>query len=207
MYAAYAKGADILAFDIYPVNEGVPLEMVAAGVDNLRQWSGYAKPVLADIEASNFNATQRPSPDQIRTEVWMALVHGAAGVQYFCHRFKPTFSETDCLDDAPTAAALTRINAQIASLAPVLNSPSLAGAVTVTASVPVDVAVKRAGGSRYLFAVAMRGTGTTATFTLSGLPPTASATVIGEARTVPVSAGTLRDAFAGYGVHLYQIPD
>ena len=50
MYPMYAKGADILAFDIYPVNEGVPLEMVAAGVDNLHQ-SGRAatKPVIADL--------------------------------------------------------------------------------------------------------------------------------------------------------------
>ena len=69
--------------------------------------------VLADIEASNFDDTQRPSPAQIRSEVWMAFVHGAAGIQYFCHRFQPTFSETDCLDDAATATAMTNINRQL----------------------------------------------------------------------------------------------
>src|SRR6185369_15069707 len=153
MYPEYQKGADILSFDIYPVNEGVPLELVAKGVDNLRGWSNIAKPVIADIEASNFDNTARPSPQQIKSEVWMALVHGAAGIQYFCHRFSPTFSETDCLDDAPTAAAMLAVNTQIKSLAPVLNSPSVGNGVTVKSSdakIPVDSMLKRYQGATYL---------------------------------------------------------
>jgi hypothetical protein len=208
MYPMYAKGGDILAFDIYPVNEGVPLELVAAGVDNLIKWSGGTKPVIADIEASNFDNTARPSPAQIRSEVWMAIVHGAAGTQYFCHRFMPTFSETDCLDDAPTAAALKAINAQLTGLAPVLNSPPVANGVTVkssAAAIPVDVLLKRQGGATYLFATEMRAGATTATFTLARLPATATAEVIGESRTLPVSTGVFQDDFQGYGVHLYKV--
>jgi hypothetical protein len=208
MYPEYAKGADILSFDIYPVNEGVPLERVAQGVDNLRGWSNYAKPVIADIEASNFNNTTRPSPAQIKSEVWMALVHGAAGVQYFCHRFTPTFSETDCLDDAPTAAVLPQIDTQIAQLAAVLNTQSVANGVTVSSStsgVPIDTMLKRYGGATYLFAVEMRSGSTTGTFTLSRIPATATAEVIGENRSIAVSNGVLRDTFQSYGVHLYKI--
>jgi hypothetical protein len=205
MYPEYAKGADILAFDIYPVNEGAPLEMVAKGVDNLIGWSNHAKPVVCDIEAANFNDTTRPTPAQIKSEVWMALVHGASGIQYFCHRFKPTFSETDCLDDAPTAAALPVINAQIASLAPVLNTQSVANGVTVASSVPVDTMLKRFGGATYVFAVEMRASATSATFTLRDIPSTASAEVIGEGRTIPIASGSFQDAFNSYGVHLYRI--
>jgi hypothetical protein len=208
MYPEYAKGGDILAFDIYPVNQGAPLEAVAAGVDNLIKWSGGGKPVIADIEASNIDNTTRPLPAQIKAEVWMALVHGAAGTQYFCHRFSPTFSETDCLDDAPTAAALTAINTQLTALAPVLNSPSVGNGVTVKSSaavVPVDVMLKRQGAVTYLFAVGMRGGATTATFTLARFPATATAEVLGESRTIPVTGGVFQDAFASYGVHLYRI--
>jgi hypothetical protein len=208
MYPMYAMGGDILAFDIYPVNEGVPLEMVAAGVDNLIKWSGGTKPVIADIEASNFSNTARPSPAQIRSEVWMAIVHGAAGTQYFCHRFAPTFSETDCLDDAPTAAAMKSIDAQLTGLAPVLNSPPIGNGVTVkssAAAIPVDVLLKRQGGATYLFATEMRAGATTATFTLARLPATATAEVLGESRTLPVTNGVLTDAFQAYGVHLYKI--
>ena len=208
MYAQYAKGADILGFDIYPVNEGAALEMVASGMDNLRTWSGNSKPVIGIIEASNFNNTQRPTPAQIRSEVWMDLVHGAAGIEYFCHRFTPTFSETDCLDDAPTAAALKDINSQITQLAPVLNTASVGNGVTVTssaASIPVDVLLKRYNGASYLFAAEMREGSTTATFTLRDFPATASAEVLGETRSVSVTGGVFSDSFASYGIHLYRI--
>jgi hypothetical protein len=53
-------------------------------------------------------------------------------IGYFCHRFSPTFSETDCLDDdATTAEGLTRFNDQITQLAPVLNTRSVGNGVTV----------------------------------------------------------------------------
>ena len=208
MYPMYAMGGDILAYDIYPVNSGLPLEMVPQGVDNLIMWSGGTKPVIADIEASNIDNTTRPSPAQIKSEVWMAIVHGAAGTQYFCHRFTPTFSETDCLDDAPTAAALKSINAQLTSLAPVFNTPPVGNGVTVkssAAATPVDVLLKRQGGATYLFATEMRGGATTATFTLARFPARATAEVLGESRTVPVTGGVFSDAFQSYGVHLYKI--
>jgi hypothetical protein len=208
MYPEYARAADILGFDVYPVNQGLPIEIVAAGVDNLRRWSNYAKPVIAVLEASNYDNTTRPSPSQIRAETWMALVHGAAGIEWFCHRFQPTFSETDCLDDAPTAGMLRTLNAQILELAPVLNTQSVANGVSVassTSTIPVDVMLKRYGGATYLFAVGMRGGTTTATFTLRGFPATATAAVIGENRTIQVTNGVFRDTFSNYGVHLYRI--
>jgi len=208
MYAAYAEGGDILGFNDYAVNVGDPIETVAGGVDNLFAWSGRRKPVIAVLEASNYNDTTRPTPAQIKAEVWMAIVHGAMGIQYFCHRFKPTFSEIDCLEDAPARGGLSEINARIAGLAPALNGPSVANGVTTTSShadVPIDTMVKRYGGATYLFAVAMRGTPTTATFTLRGFPDVASAEVLDEARTIAVTGARFADDFAPYGVHLYRL--
>lgn len=135
----------------------------------------------------------------------MALVHGADGIQYFCHRFQPTFSETDCLDNAPTAAAMTGINQQITMLAPILNTPFVGNGVTVTSTQPVDVMLKRAaGGVSYLFVVAVRAGATTAIFTLRGID-NATVEVLGESRTLTVAGGTLRDDFQAYAVHLYKI--
>jgi len=212
MYEEYIESGDLLSFHIYPHNDGLPLELVAAGVDNLQMWSGARKPINATIEASDINGGARPSPADLAAEVWMALVHGAASVQYYCHRFMPSFSETDCLDDPPTAAALAAINARIRALAPVLNVPSVANGVEVASSpadVPIDVMLKRHGGATYLFAVAMRGTATRATFTLRALPARATVEVLDETRQLPVtpvSAGvSFADDFAGYGVHLYRV--
>jgi hypothetical protein len=212
MYADYAKGGDLLSFHIYPHEDGVPIETVAAGVENLRQWSEARKPISATIEASDISGKGRPTPAELSAQVWMSLVHGAAGVQYFCHRFLPTFSETDCLDDAATAAQLTAIDARIRELAPVLNVPSVANGVTVgslAADSPVDVMLKRHGGATYLFAVEMRAGATTATFALRALPASTTVEAIGEGRALPVSAasGTVSftDDFSGYAVHLYRL--
>ena len=212
MYAHYAQGGDLLAFHIYPHEDGVPIEMVATGVENLVSWSGAKKPVSATIEASDINGHGRPSPGEIAAEVWMSLVHGAAGVQYYCHRFMPTFSETDCLDDGPTKAALAQINGHIHDLAPVLNTPSVANGVEVASSaaaIPVDVMLKRQGGATVLFAVEMRSGATTATFTLRALPGRTSVEVVGENRTLSVTetSGGARfsDDFSSYGVHIYRL--
>jgi hypothetical protein len=212
MYAEYAKGGDLLSFHIYPHEDGVPIETVAAGVENLRGWSEARKPISATIEASDINGNGRPTPAELAAEVWMSLVHGASGVQYFCHRFMPTFSETDCLDDAATAAALTVINGRIRELAPVLNVPSVGNGVEVepfAADIPVDVMLKRHAGATYLFAVEMRAGATTATFTLRAIPASATVQAIGEGRTLSVreasGGASFTDDFSGYAVHLYRV--
>src|SRR5450432_1938419 len=174
-YLEYVKGGDVLSFNDYVVNNGDPLENIATGMDNLLAWSRRQKPVVAIIEASDYTGADRLKPEQVKTEVWMSIVHGAAGIEYYCHRMEPSLDETNCLDVVPIRDALTEINASITRLAPVLNTQSIANGVTVSSSdaaVPVDTMLKRFGGATYLFAVAMRDSATTATFQLAGIPET-----------------------------------
>jgi hypothetical protein len=206
MYPEYARAADVLGFHIYPRSRGLPLRLVADGVDNLLAWSSYEKPVFAMIEASDIDGVARPTPEDIRAEVWLALVRGAAGVAYFCHRFMPSFSETDCLEDAATQDALGRINREIAALAPALNSPMVANGVTVDADAEVATRLARVSGVTYLFAVALEDAPTRARFVLRGFAAGATAEVIGEQRNLEVAeGGEMVDEFDGYGVHLYRI--
>ena len=65
--------------------------------------------------------------------------------------------------------------------------------------------LKRRDGATYLFAVAMRGEPTTATFTVGASTGRATAEVLGENRTVGVSDGVFEDDFSGRSVHLYRI--
>jgi hypothetical protein len=208
MYPDYVRAGDIVGFNDYVVNNGSALENVAAGMDNLLEYSHRQKPVIGIIEASDYSGADRLKPEQVKTEVWMAIVHGAAGIEYYCHRMEPTLDETYCLDVLPIRDALIETNDAVTSLAPVLNTQSVANGVTVTSSdshVPVDTMLKRYGGATYLFAVAMRSSATTATFHLGGIPETASAEVLGEARTIHVVDRVFQDEFAGYGVHRYRI--
>ena len=213
MYPMYAAGADLLSFDIYPVNNtdattGGNLWYVATGVDNLRGWADYQKPVWNWIETTGIeDPTHTPTPAQIKTEVWMSLVHGSMGIGYFCHIFSPSFIEAGLLSLPVNAAAVAAIDAEIESLAPVLNTRSLSNGATVVSSnvaVPVDIMVKRYAGKLYVFAVAMRSAATTATFTLRN-GTTATASVLGEARSISVDGGNFSDTFAPYDVHLYEI--
>jgi len=213
-YAQYVQGSDIVSFDVYPVaGLGKPdgenyLWYVPKGVSRLVGWTGGRKPVWNCIECTHIGSDQQATPSQVRSEVWMALIHGSRGIVYFVHEFKPKFSEWALLDDAPMLAAVTEINKQIQTLAPVLNSPTDAQAATALSSdaqTPIDVMVKRQGKIIYLFAVGMRNAAAQGTFTVRGLPRTAYAEVMGEARTFTITGGKFTDAFEPYAVHLYRI--
>jgi hypothetical protein len=214
MYPAYEQGADVVSFDIYPLNETDAsvkghLWLVALGVDRLRQGSNYTKPVWNWIETTGIDdPASTPTPAQVRAEVWMSLVHGSAGIGYFAHISSPSFIEAGLLSEPAVKAGVKAINSEIASLAPVLNTPSIANAATVTSqnsAVPVDIMAKRQGGALYVFAVAMRPGATHATFTLREARG-GTAMVIGESRILPVVGGSFQDDFAAdYAVHLYRI--
>lgn len=215
VYPDYIKGSDIVSFDVYPVtNIRKPdgenyLWYVAKGVDRLVKWSGGERIVWNALECTHIhNPNAKVTPAQLRAEVWMSLVHGSRGIVYFVHEFKPRFNEHALLDDPPMLAAVTGINAQIRRLAPLLNSPTVEGAVTVTSSpgnIPIDVMVKRQGNSIYLFAVGMRNAATTGSFSLSALPPKAQVHALDEDRTLVAKNGKFTDAFKAYDVHLYQV--
>jgi hypothetical protein len=212
-YPPYFAGCDIASFDIYPVNNADTtvsgkLWYVPQGVDNLRTWTSNAKPVWCWIETTRISADSpaKPTPAQVRSEVWMAIIRGANGIGYFCHSWYPSFDEPALLHDATMLAAVKAINQRIAGLAAVINSASVAGGVTTTSSngaVPIDTLVKTSGGATYVFAAAMRSGTTTASFTL----PLGNGTleVLDESRSLSMSGGHFSDAFSGYAVHLYRV--
>ncbi len=213
-YTEYVKGSDIVSFDIYPAchdNKEVAgkLWYVPRGVDRLRQWTGGRKDVWCCIETTGIdNVRRKATPAEVRTEVWMALIHGARGLIYFAHQFKPNFIEAGLLADDAIAREVGAINRQIHDLAPVLNAPETPGVATVASSakdVPIDILARRHKGETYVFAVAMREGETTGTFTLPGAKGDDRVEVLGEGRTIEAKGGTWTDRFPGYGVHLYRV--
>jgi hypothetical protein len=215
-YAEYVKGCDIASFDVYPVAHDRKeiagnLWYVAHGVDRLRQWSVGKHVVWNCIECTRIQSDRKATPQQVKAEVWMSLIHGSAGLIYFVHEWKPKFNEHALLDDAEMLKAVTAINGQIHDLAAVLNSPSIPDVATISSSndkVPIDVMVKRDKGATYLFAVAMRDGQTQATFAVKGLIDKCKVQVLGESRAVDCQNGRFQDEFKPWDVHLYRIqPD
>ncbi len=185
------------------------LEFVARGAERLAGWTGGQKPFWCAIECTHIdNPNVKPTPQQVRSEVWMALVGGARGVIYFVHQFKPVFREAALLDDPEMLASVTEINRQIRELAPVLNSPTVAGRLTVestNAAARVAVMVKQNGGATCLFAVNLANQPTRAAFTFLDPNRARQAEVLGESRLIPVPGQNFSDNFAPYAVHLYKL--
>jgi hypothetical protein len=214
-YPEYCKGADVVSFDVYPVagirkKDGENyLWYVPKGVDRLRGWTEDRKLVWNCIECTRIDEPEHhATPAQVRSEVWMSLVHGSRGLIYFVHQFKPRFIEAALLEDPPMLSAVTSLNRQIRELAPALNSPTVTNAVEVTVSDPaalVDVMVKRSAGRTYVFATGMRNRPTHATFRLREARGARKVTVLDENRTIAVKDSRFEDDFGPYGVHLYVV--
>jgi hypothetical protein len=210
-YTPASRGADIVAFDIYPVVETRQahvigkLDLVGRGVANLKAWSPPGQPVWAAIETTHINnPSRRPLPHEVRSEVWMALIHGASGITYFVHEWKPSFREDGVFRYPDTVEEIRRINTQIRSLAPVLNSATVPMGVRVDAPVEIATMVKRYGTDTYVFAVNMERKTTRARLVLSN-PAAGNALVLGEERTLNLNSGGIEDEFGAYAVHLYKI--
>jgi hypothetical protein len=213
-YVEYVKGCDIASFDIYPAAHSSPqvagkLWYVANGVERLVKWTAGEKIVWNCIECTRIhNPTNKATPQQVRCEVWMSIIHGSMGLIYFVHEWQPRFNESALLSDAEMLSTVTAINKQITELAPVLNSPTLEGAASVSSdnkAVPIAIMVKKHEGATYVFAVAMRDGRTDATFAVRGVEGDKRVEVLGEGRTITSKNGFFKDTFSAWDVHLYRI--
>jgi hypothetical protein len=215
-YPEYVKGCDIASFDIYPAVHETPevagqLEFVAQGVERLRRWSNDEKPVWNCIECSRISNTKvKPTPHQIRAEVWMSLIHGSRGLIYFVHQFEPTFKEASLLDDDELLPAVTAINAQIRTLAPVLNSPTIDDVAKIGSSDAeslIAAMCKRYDGALYVFTVNMRNRAAKGTIELLKPIANGKANVLGEDRSIEIRDGRFVAEYEPYGVLLFRIDE
>jgi hypothetical protein len=208
-YDIAVRGAGIVSFDIYPVGSDTErvkgkLQYVARGVRRLVRAAEPGERVWAVIETTALDPQRPVSPQELRSEVWMALVAGARGIAYFVHEWAGGFREDGIFRHPDVVASATRIDRRITALAPVLNSPSLEGKVAVSSPIPIAVMAKEYRDALYVFAVAMRGRAAKSSFAIRGLAD-GDAVVLGERRSLKIRGGFFDDTFAGYGVHLYRI--
>ncbi len=211
-YPAYVAGADIVSFDIYPVVHDAPqvrgrLEFVARGVERLVGWTGGQKRVWNCIECTHIsNPDAKATPEQVRAEVWMALIRGSRGLIYFVHQFKPVFREGALLDDPPMVAAVTAINREVQELAAVLHQPNVTEGIEVTTAPSggrVAWMAKQRGTTRYLFMVNLTAQPMEATVRWAELPADAAVEEWGIPGRRSFEHGRLTDPLPPYGVRRY----
>jgi hypothetical protein len=213
-YPEYVKGCDIASFDIYPVVHPSPivsgkLWYVAQGVERLMKWTQGKQVVWNCIECTRIqNPKSKPTPQQVRCEVWMSIIHGSMGLIYFVHEWEPKFNESALLSDPEMLSAVAAVNRQVTELAPILNCVTIKEGLRVGSdnkAVPVAFMAKRHEQAVYIFAVAMRAGTTNATFTVDHLAGDRTVKVLGENRTILSKGGVFEDRFDEWDVHLYRI--
>jgi hypothetical protein len=186
-------------------NYGLTMDRMRA----LDAMDGKRQPIYAFVEDGHpftDNSTPTITGDQIAGAAMNSLIHEARGILYFNHNFGGSCTSQHVLRDSCGAAvrpAVTELNRRITSLAPVLNTQSYQWQFNSQ----LDTMLKAADGSYYIFAMPGRTGGTgQQTLTLPKGLTGASAQVLFENRTVPITGGTITDTFAKeFTYHVYKI--
>jgi hypothetical protein len=181
----------------------------AKTVERIRYLASDSKPVWAYVELGHPYAPKSwPSiePPQIRAAVWQSLIAGARGIVYFSHSFGgPCITDNvlRALCYSKIRAAVTALDGEIKSLAPVLNSPFADN--VVTASPGVNLSTKWYRGHFYILAGSSGLASEVITFSM---PCVGSSTVkvLDENRSIRAPGGIFRDRFAdSNAVHIYRV--
>lgn len=210
-YAAASKGGDIVSFDIYPATEARQpaiygrLDLVAEGVKSLARWAKPDRVVWNAIGTTHIHdPDKRPTPAEIRAQVWMSLIAGSRGIFYFLHEWKPTFREDAIFRYPEIVSEIARINREIEALAPVLNARVPALDVTVEARVRTVVMARHVRGATYVFIAGLEPKESALRVRIPGLGA-AVGVAVGEDRPVLVRDGIIEDEMPPWGVRLYKI--
>jgi hypothetical protein len=206
-YYEYCEGADIISYDIYPIgnypNGEKLLYSVADGIDNLKNWSNNKKPIWIWLEASELGRSYRPpTPQEMRAEVWMVIIHGADGIGWFPQVFNPFFWY-----DIPAEleVEMTNIAQTLQALAPAINSSERDDVqVRMLTQGRIDVSSRIDDNKLYFFTVNMMNKEVEAEFILPAYYSSSKFKVVNEDRTIEISQGVFIEHFAPYEVHLYE---
>ncbi len=188
--------AEMVGFDLYPLQNWCRKSALHTAFDAQVELVALAKgkPTFQWIEAAAMNQCYGldPSPPIVRAETWMAVAGGARGIGYFPDQWRPD-----------VRAEITKVNRDLAALAPALLDQ--AATAPVAEPSPVRVGVRYHNGAVYVIAVNPTFARTSARITVPGLAAMAMRR-FGDGRWVATRGGVLRDQFRGLEVKIYVAP-
>ncbi|MER3409863.1 MAG: hypothetical protein C4306_07135, partial [Thermoleophilia bacterium] len=196
MYPGLVARADVVGFDLYPLQEWCRPDRLADVYLAQRELVQLArgKPTFQWIEAAGMRCPggkTAVTPETVRAEAWLAVVGGARGLGFF-----PPGAWT-----GEVGAALAEVTRAIRYLAPALLSP-LAPTAVDPPSGPVKAGAWHRQGALYVVAVNASRLSRRVTIDVPGLAGRALA-VLGEGRSVISSGDTFLDNFGPLATHLY----
>jgi hypothetical protein len=194
MYPLLARTADVLGFDLYPLQSWCRRDAFEHVYESQRELVLLAggKPTYQWIEAAPMehcpDAELAPTPETVRAETWLAIAGGATAIGYCPNGWS-----------GPVEHEIARTNDEIRELAPALRAPPVPAQ---TNAAGVEVSARRLNGAVYVIAVNARRAPARASISVPELAER-ELDVYGEHRAVRAAGGRFADAFDPLEVHLY----
>ena len=195
----YAKGADIIMADPYPVPD-LPVSFVGNITGQLKEEFNGKRPVWIVPQAFGGGElwTREPTAQEIRSMTWQAIIKGATGIQCFVRQGLNYFPKS-----VSTWTECGRIAMEVAELTPWLLSDEETIPVE-TYFDNISVSSRYHNGKLLVMAVNKTNEPVASTIRIKG-PTNTKALVIFENRSVPVPGGVIYDHISPYGSQLYLI--
>lgn len=198
----YAGGMDILMVDPYPIPNG-PVTRVADTVDLVDNATGGTMPIWCVPQAFGGGEgwAREPTWQEQRCMTYMAIAHGATGIQYFIRRPPHNNPFVDGM-----WAECRKLAREIRQLTPALLSHEPGPAVeSIDGDGDLHLAARLHNGQAYVVCVNAAHEPKSIRLQCSAAPVEASAEVMFENRAVPVSEnGVLEDMIDALGVRIYR---
>jgi hypothetical protein len=193
MYPGLIAKADVIGFDLYPLQEWCrPNRMadVFFAQKELVRLSGE-KPTFQWIEADDWKCpggATAVTPATVRAESWLAIAGGAHGLGYWPAQWPSAIGQT-----------ISGVSRDVARLGPVIYAPSQTAGDD---NPQVEISARTWAGATYVFAVNSGYTPTDAKITVPALNGR-TLSVMGESRRVDSDGDSFTDHFAPLAVHVY----
>jgi hypothetical protein len=194
MYPGLAASADVLGFDLYPLQNWCRFDSFGDVFDSQLDLVAIArgKPTFQWIEARRMDCSGEqldPTPETLRAESWLSIAGGAHAIGYFPNNWS-----------VDVGAEIARVNHEISALVPALVEPSIAASATLDS--PVRVGARDHNGAVYVIAVNASRAPATATVTIPALVDRTLITLDGQHRA-EAKDGAFTATFAPLEARVY----
>jgi hypothetical protein len=194
MYPALAASADVLGFDLYPLQNWCRWDSFGDVFDSQLELValGRGRPTFQWIEARRMDCmgTQLdPTSETVRAEAWLSIAGGAHAIGYFPNNWS-----------ADVGAEIARTNHEIQGLVPALVEPAIAASVSL--DTPVKAGAREHNGAVYVIAVNASRSVASASINVPALGDRVLRSLDGQ-DTLKASSGSFTDSFGPLEVRVY----
>jgi len=194
MYPALAASADVLGFDLYPLQNWCRFDSFGDVFDSQLDLValGRGRPTFQWIEARQMDcmgAQLDPTPETVRAEAWLSIAGGAHAIGYFPNNWS-----------YEVGAEIARTNYEIQGLVPALVEPPIAASVSLGSS--VKAGAREHNGAVYVIAVNSSRSAATASINVPALGDRVLRSLDGQ-HTLTASGGSFTDSFGPLEVRVY----